>query len=192
MGIAECYSQVIMKLFFVLVVLICMMKVLFLDFDGVLNTEDYQKKLREEGEKQYDEYGQIFDPTAINNLKYVLEAIPDVRLVINSSWKLEGFDRINELWRARKLPGILYGVTPDYVPDLSKYDLSNDNNIEMLACKGYEVKQWLNENAPNGCRYVIFDDVPDFLPEQVPFLICTDPSKGITKEDSTRAIRILS
>lgn len=169
-----------------------MKKVIFLDFDGVLNTENYQAQLRDAGEPSWDDFGQIFDPEAVENLKMVLEAVPDALLVINSSWKLEGLGRMTELWKVRGLPGIIYGVTPDYVPDLQNIDLENYDNIALLAGKGNEVKQWLEENAPEGCQYVILDDVPDFLPEQVPYHICTDPRVGITMEDAVKAIEILT
>lgn len=169
-----------------------MKKVIFLDFDGVLNTENYQAKLYREGKPQWDDFGQVFDPEAVENLKMVLDAVPDTLLIINSSWKLEGFGRMKELWKVRGLPGTVHGVTPDYVPDLLNIDLENYDNIAMLAGKGNEVKQWLEKNAPEGCRYVIFDDVPDFLPEQRPYHICTDPRVGITMEDAVKAISLLN
>lgn len=169
-----------------------MKKVIFLDFDGVLNTENYQAKLRSEGKPQWDDFGQVFDPEAVENLKMVLDAVPDTLLVINSSWKLEGHGKMKELCQTRGLPGKIRGVTPDYVPDLLNIDLENYDNIAMLAGKGNEVKQWLENNAPDGCRYVIFDDVPDFLPEQRPYHICTDPRVGITMEDAVKAISLLN
>lgn len=46
-----------------------MKKVIFLDFDGVLNTENYQAKLRQEGKPQCDDFGQVFDSDAVENLK---------------------------------------------------------------------------------------------------------------------------
>ena len=108
-----------------------MKKVIFLDFDGVLNTENYQAKLRSEGKPQWDDFGQVFDPEAVENLKMVLDAVPDTLLVINSSWKLEGHGKMKELWQTRGLPGKIHGVTPDYVPDLLNIDLENYDNIEQ-------------------------------------------------------------
>ena len=168
-----------------------MQRVLFIDFDGVLNTENYQAQLRKEGKPQWDDFGQLFDPEAVDNLKMILDAVPNLLLVINSSWKLEGLKRMNDLWEKRSLPGKVYGVTPDYVPSLANIDLSNFDNIELLAGKGNEVKQWLADNASGHCKYVILDDVPDFLLEQESHLICTNPKLGITKEDALRAISLL-
>lgn len=166
-------------------------KVLFLDFDGVLNTENYQAELRSNGKNGWDEFGQLFDPAAVANLKMVLDAVPDVLLVINSSWKLEGLDMVQAMWKERNLPGKIHSATPDYVPDLSDIDLDDYENIVTLAGKGNEVKQWLSLNAPEGCQYVIFDDMPDFLPEQEEHLVCINPVTGITTEDAIKAINLL-
>ena len=166
-------------------------KYIFIDFDGVLNTENYQAKLKNEGKPRWDAFGPVFDPEAVENLKMVLDAVPDALLVINSSWKLEGLGKMKDLWKKRGLPGIIHDVTPDYVPDLLNIDLENYDNIVMLAGKGNEVNQWLENNALEGSRYVIFDDVPDFLPEQDHHLVCTDPRVGITMEDAVKAISLL-
>lgn len=169
-----------------------MKRVLFLDFDGVLNTEKYQATLRLEGKPRWDGFGPLFDPEAINNLKMILDSVPDVLLVVNSSWKADGLDRMRTLWESRELPGKVHSVTPDYVPDLIHIDLDNPDNITLLAGKGNEVKEWLSQYAPDGCKYVIIDDMPDFLPEQESFLICTDPRKGIMYEDAVKAISLLN
>ena len=169
-----------------------MKKVIFLDFDGVLNTENYQARLRSEGKPQWDNYGQLFDPEAVNNLKMVLDAVPGVLLVINSSWKLEGLNTMRAMWKARELPGSIHSVTPDYVPDLLDVDLDNYENIAVLAGKGNEVKQWLERNTPGGCKYVVFDDVPDYLPEQEEHLIRVNPITGITVEYALKAISLLN
>ena len=168
-----------------------MKKVLFLDFDGVLNTEKYQAELRAAGNSGCDDFGQLFDPEAVENLKMILDAVPNVLLVINSSWKLEGLNLMKALWKARELPGSIHDITPDYVPDLLSIDLESYENIALLAGKGNEVKQWLSNNAPEGCSYVILDDVPDFLPEQEEHLICVNPITGITMEDAMKAISLL-
>lgn len=168
-----------------------MKKVIFIDFDGVLNTENYQAQLRRAGKPQWDDFEQVFDPDAVENLRMILKTVPDVILVINSSWKLEGLERMKDMWKSRNLPGKIDSITPDYVPSLKDIDLDNYDNIELLSGKGNEVKQWISENSSGKCKYVIIDDVPDFLPEQEPYLIYTDPRIGITKEDSMRAITLL-
>ena len=46
-----------------------MNKIIFLDFDGVLNTEHYQGLLQYQGKTWQDEYGAFFDPKAVKQLK---------------------------------------------------------------------------------------------------------------------------
>lgn len=48
-----------------------MNKYIFLDFDGVLNTENYQTKLQSEGSPGWDDFGMFFDPEAVANLKRI-------------------------------------------------------------------------------------------------------------------------
>ena len=60
---------------------------LFLDIDGVLNTLDYAKACQWKDGKVRDEYGALFDPYTVENLKYILDSVP-VKLVISSSWRI--------------------------------------------------------------------------------------------------------
>ena len=48
--------------------------VIFLDFDGVLNTEQYQARLAIEGKPKKDAWGPLFDPRAVANLQKIVEA----------------------------------------------------------------------------------------------------------------------
>lgn len=104
---------------------------------------------------------------------------------------MEGLDTVRAMWKARKLPGKNHSATPDYVPDLTNIDLEGYENIAMLAGKGNEVKQWISLHAPEGCSYVIIDDMPDFLPEQEVHLLCTNPVMGLTRDIVNKAIAIL-
>lgn len=84
---------------------------IFLDFDGVLNTMEYQTALQWKGEPGYDEYGTLFDPYTVEYLEYIIDRT-SARLVISSSWRLDGIDRMREMWAARNMPGEVFGVTP--------------------------------------------------------------------------------
>lgn len=46
-----------------------MEKIIFLDFDGVLNTEHYQNYLKYERKPWQDKHGALFDPEAVRQLK---------------------------------------------------------------------------------------------------------------------------
>lgn len=166
---------------------ISMKKVIFLDFDGVLNTGKYQNLLKINGEQRADEFGPLFDPEAVGNLKTILEAVPDALLVITSSWKdAFGPGVVRRLWKERGLPGKIHSMTRvcmDFFPDLE--------SGEMPPIKGPEVKQWLEEHDAKGCRYVILDDMDDFLPEQKKHLVMIDANVGLTSNDAVKAIKTL-
>ena len=168
-----------------------MKKVIFLDFDGVLNTEKYQAELHAEKTKSFDQYGPLFDPEAVCNLRRIVESAPDAAIVISSSWKLEGLQKMRDMWRFRNLPGNVYDITPDYLSPEWQIDLELTDDYSILVGRGNEVRQWLKENAPEGCRYVIFDDLPDFLPEQQEHLITLNPYVGLSADDAAFAIRML-
>ena len=168
-----------------------MKKVIFLDFDGSLNTEKYQAELLAEKKRSFDQYGPIFDPEAVCNLRRIIESVPDAAIVISSSWKLEGLQRMRDMWRYRNLPGSVYDITPDYMSPEWNVDLELTDDYSILVGRGNEVRHWLKENAPDGSRYVIFDDLPDFLPEQQGHLITLNPYVGLSAEDADLAIRML-
>ena len=62
-----------------------MKKIIFLDFDGVLNTEHYQNLLQYQGKPWQDEYGAFFDPNAVKQLKRIIDAT-DADIVVESTW----------------------------------------------------------------------------------------------------------
>ena len=96
------------------------MKIIFLDFDGVLNTEAWQRHCMAHGLPTEDGFGPVFDPEAIANLKAIVDAVQDIGIVITSSWKWEGEETMKQLWLERGLPGKLLGIAPDYIPDLDE------------------------------------------------------------------------
>lgn len=79
------------------------MKIIFLDFDGVLNTEAWQRHCLTRRLSTEDRFGPVFDPEAVANLSSIIAAVPDVGIVITSSWKWEGEENMKQLWQERGL-----------------------------------------------------------------------------------------
>lgn len=162
-------------------------KVIFLDFDGVMNTERYIAERRRNGLPVSDRYGYLFDPEAVENLRRIIDAT-GAAVVISSSWRLEGEERMRAMWYERAQPGQLIGVTGQ----------SPHANFPMSAgetagtAKGEEIRSWLKEHTSKPYHYVIFDDEADIRPEQRSHFIQTDPRIGITRTDAERAIQILN
>ena len=152
-----------------------MNKIIFLDFDGVLNTEHYQGLLQYQGKPWQDEYGAFFDPKAVKQLKRIIDAT-DADIVVESSWKYLGLDAMKELWEVRNLPGTIIDITPS---------LLGKN-------KGVEIASWLSKYAKQDLRYVIIDDEFVILDSQLPHFILTNPYEGITEEQANRVISMLN
>lgn len=170
------------------------MKILFLDFDGVLNTENCQVQLRKEGRTGRDCDGPLFDPNAVRNLKRILYAVPDVRIVIESSWKIEGLGQLRRMWERRGLPGRIHDVTPDVMSEeLLTLDLSDPDIMSKLEDlgKGREISKWMEEHAEGECQYAILDDLPEFSGELAAHHVLVRPDVGITAADADMVIRML-
>lgn len=157
-----------------------MERYIFLDIDGVLNTERNYKALVREGRYWRDDYGPFFDPEAVANLRDIIETT-HADVIITSTWKYRGLDAMHTLWTLREMPGILLGITPEAEHD-------------DYCTRGMEILKWLTDNAPENAeeyRYVIIDDSPYFLPEQMDVLIRTSSKVGITAEDAAHAKELL-
>ena len=59
------------------------MRIIFLDFDGVLNTEDYQRELIEADKPREDSYGRLFSPVAMDHLYKIFRATSEKNDVIS-------------------------------------------------------------------------------------------------------------
>lgn len=151
--------------------------VLFLDFDGVLNT----------GNSPYrDEFGDLFDPASVHELKRIIESA-NPAIVISSSWKMLGLGTLREMWRDRGLPGRIFGITPS--------DASNEmmmrGEMPSPKLKGAEIQQWLDEH-PDYTHYVILDD-EDVAQDNIQHshLVQTNPNLGLSKEIAEAVLELL-
>lgn len=172
---------------------------IFLDFDGVLNTENHFAKMTVEGVPTRDYYGPKFDPKAVANLLKIIEAT-DAWIIVSSSWRYMGLKELQRMWTDRHLPGWIAGITPLHTDDekLLETDLRQLDEVtpEMFSSsRGNEIKAYFNEmpgNSSDAQRYVILDDLNEVLPEQESHFIRINPIVGITEEDVERAIEIIN
>ena len=167
-------------------------KIIFLDFDGVLNTEHYQGLLQFQGKPWQDEHGAYFDPNAIKQLERIIDAT-DAHIVVESSWKYLGLDAMKELWNVRNLPGRIIDITPSTTSDEYLLNVVLDDFCnKMHHCKGLEISSWLSEKGLPNTRYVIIDDEYVVLESQLSNFILANPYEGITEEQANKAISILN
>lgn len=162
------------------------MKVIFLDIDGVLNSEktckDWHKKTGKGG------YGGWFNEDDVcthenvlwgidlfNNLKTIVDQTGAV-IVISSTWRKHfSLSKFKEMFS-------VYGWNNPPIID------KTGNHIHRH--RGCEIKSWLDGRDVKS--YVILDDDTDFLPEQLPFFVNTDGRIGLSEGDATKAIEILN
>lgn len=167
-----------------------MSRILFLDIDGVLNTERQHNRCVCNGVAQVDGFGYAFDPEAVANLKRIVKQT-GADIVISSSWKFWGLDAMQRMWERRDLPGKVIDVTPNNVSDemLLSVDLEY---MDIPAGKGSEIKEWMTTKGQQVTHYAILDDLPDMLPEQESHFVQTDPRIGMTKDNAEQVISILT
>lgn len=117
-------------------------KVIFLDFDGVLNSA---ASFLWEKRKKTVRISDTLSPICCSNFQMILERDSDIKIVISSTWR--------KLHTMQELKNILnsYGVDPSRVIDFTPAVFSGD--------RGHEIKLWL-EDHPNVEQYVILDDDP--------------------------------
>lgn len=155
------------------------MRVIFLDFDGVINNcgtyDDYVFY------PMKDKNGKIHNvPFSAQNIK-PLKALFDfaykneIKFVLSTSWReIISFCEINGVFKNffgfnYLSDEIIIGETPSFY--------SNEFPI-----RGVEIKNYLNDN-PDITDFLIIDDNYDFLDEQKSHIILTDASKGFTEKE---------
>lgn len=161
-----------------------MQKLIFLDFDGVLNSNDWYTKNKTKGD---------FDPKAIERLNYIVEQT-NAKIVLSTSWRFDPniYDKCKEIG----IKGEVIGRTPSL-----RYFASTNNHSSSFICRGNEIAAWLTEfiekNQLHSCHwqydsYVIIDDDCDMLLSQKDNFVHVDYFKGLTKKDAEKAIKILN
>lgn len=157
------------------------MKVIFLDFDGVLNsalyarTEEYQKHAGGASWHSVDSlkwwsYG--LDSVAVERLNSLVERT-GAKVVISSSWRLGATQEwLVQILTSRGFTGEVVGVTPAYGGDEPRHK---------------EIEGWIETHRPEG--YVVIDDDADA--EIAGRFVYTSSHCGLTDDDVDEAVRIL-
>jgi hypothetical protein len=141
------------------------MKILFLDFDGVIAPLSYHHS------------SSGFSASACANVQSILTKDPNVRLVVSSAWRRWGLEKIREILKengidSTKVIGITEtegGFPPEH--------------------RAKQIKTWL-KNHPEIKVYVAVDDYP--LPKLDPNYLKCNGYVGFTQKDAEIALRILS
>lgn len=152
------------------------MKVIFLDFDGVLNTLGNAEEYRyaPEWAKAWGFIWVLKDKVEI--LSEFLNW-DDVKLVISSTWR----ENWSQIYLTEILNDEVSGVGDEII----------STTPVMHTKRGVEIKSWLENTDFDVTHYAIIDDNIDMLPSQMPFFVQTNDSVGLTKEDMRKVYDIL-
>lgn len=143
------------------------MKVLFLDLDGVLNDHKPQSN------------GFCgFTPECVDNLNIILNELPDLQIVISSSWRymipssmtLQGFEYML-LVSGISCKGRVVGST---IRD------------ESIPERADQIKHWLDNN--NVEKHLALDDLNWDFPSRKIVSLQTNSHVGLTKEEAKSII----
>lgn len=160
-----------------------MMKILFLDIDGVLNSGDNELalwalwKASDKAIKSKDRFGTLFDERCVRWIEYIVR-MTQCHIVISSSWRKSGFESLRTMWTERNLPLQVIDITP----------WEEKDGIDLYANRGDQIQSWIDSNGP--VKYCIVDDYNQMNPGQN--FVQTDGKYGLTGEDADRIINILN
>ena len=157
-------------------------KLIFLDIDGVLNSERFF----------VDNPPEITRSQIDSNAVKLLNQLTEAKVVVTSSWGEDG-GRTTKALEAHglKLPIVGYTKKVHY-------------QFEW-ACRGNEIEEWIQSKYDGMCgtvwgdeyrnadyEYVIFDDDCDMLLGQKDHFIQVNRFTGLTQEDIDKAKKILN
>ncbi len=152
------------------------MNIIFLDFDGVMNTASYDLYLVRNNLPECDDKGRPeFDPACVENRRRLID-LTKSDVVVTSDWKyIDKYEGLLQMWRERQMPGFMTDTTPN----VSKH-------------RGDEIQQWLVE-CGKPCNYVIIDDLgsENFKDNQLDKLVIVNYYYGLDKDATEKAIAIL-
>lgn len=160
-----------------------MSKIIFLDFDGVLNSQLWY--VRTKGSREIDD----LDKEAIGFLNNLIEDT-GAKVVVSSTWRLgRTVEELQEILNRNGFKGEVIGKT---------ISMNNGEDGDCIL-RGNEILQWIKSHpAEVGVgywdykNYVIFDDDSDMLYWQRNNFIQTDPYVGLTPNDVFKAKKILN
>lgn len=159
-----------------------MTKYLFLDIDGVLNSEDWNKYYQENNLKYHPEIDPDIDTRAIKRINKLIN-VTSSKIILSSSWRFYLSETIHRLRNS----GLEYPISDIIQGEEYIYDFNNTSNHPT---RGDLIEIFLKEHPCD--NYVILDDINDMTEKQQTHLVQTDFEHGFTEEDLTKTIRILN
>lgn len=160
------------------------MRVIFLDFDGVLNSEEFMRRQwadRQMGKVTFmHRHSCEISPEMARRVLAICEQA-DAKIVISSTWRL--------LHSLQEIKAMLIEIG---VPALAERIIDRTPNPRRgRSMRGDEIAMWLR-GAPEVTGYVIIDDDSDMLNSQRPRFVQTDWTTGIMDHHIPMAVNALA
>lgn len=165
------------------------MKVVFLDFDGVINSHQsaefwHNKRDQEKWENEMyaswqgtlREYiAQEFCPIAMSNVEELIRRVPDLKIVVSSTWRLgETVESLKKIvYPSKLIADAIVDVTPRFIGNQ----------------RGDEIQDWLTRH-PAVTKFIIIDDNTD-MGDLLYRLVKTNSQNGFMYTDMLIAKKML-
>lgn len=155
------------------------MKVIFLDIDGVLNSDNYMHELIDKNVLEYE--NDVYQFIDENSVKIIVDLCKtyDVKLVITSSWRHFTLDSTLQYFKTERNKKI-HSLIPYIIGITPRLYIENKFGGYEFLDRGQEIQKYLNDHG-NIKEYVIIDDDTDMLNEQLEHCVFVDNKHGLTK-----------
>lgn len=150
------------------------MKIIFLDFDGVLNSAKYLQS--------HEEFGLVIDPARMVLLKKIADAT-GARIVLSTSWREHWWKNAAE---CNSTGALINDIFSEYGLEIL------DKTPSLRAAREAEIKSWLDAH-PEVTNYVVLDDRLMRAPFLEGHFVKTSYHfDGLDETDAQKAIEILN
>ncbi len=152
-------------------------KYIFLDVDGVLNSDDY---FNHEGSQPFSISDHI-DPKAVAILQTLIDATGAV-IILSSTWRHGNLlDILKQRFSDLKFTGQII-------------DITGSDHVANGWVRGNSIYLWLKTHVSklSTAKYVILDDDVDMLLFQADHFVHVNSQIGLTKANVDKAIQILN
>ena len=159
--------------------------ILFLDIDGVLNSETHASSYTEDEWENLTYFEKHIDNKAIQIINHICDKTK-AQVVISSTWRCgRGIEQLQNILNFR-------GATFKVIDKTPEYDISY---------RGYEIDAWISKNRSKDkdgnyfefTNYAILDDdIGDMLIKQKDNIFKINRLTGITRKDADRIVEFLN
>lgn len=166
------------------------MNVIFLDVDGVLNSELWARFVYNRRNNHSKKHNNLLDPQRINKLAKYCKT-HDIGLIISSSWRWSTYF---ETFKSFMNHDELHPIIP-YIVGVTPYCESRIRGKEIEACvdclhNHFDEYSYLFKYRFTIDKYVIVDDDNDMLESQLDKFVQTSFWTGLTNKNYTKINKI--